>query len=316
MDILDAALDSVGVNTEDLEETSKKLVDEAKENGLETYTKEDEANRAEKIFYGLTKADRDQAVVEFVVPEAYKDSSFDVDKIRENLRLQYRKSKGMYKVYRLSDYLQVCQEILSTIRMKKLPRRSYLIGAPNGFGKTSFVNECLITLRAHGFKVAPYITLWELSQIRVENEQRIMAPYKRYKEDNSGTYYLEPNVSTGYKKPQIVTGCYSFSEYVNADCLFVSFTDTISKEIESHALYQLLSIRGAKGLPTIVMMSTSLEPYENDKALKELVWNEIKAYDENKDCFDRVYHVSCYRRKCIGLENKGEEVDSDTGVVN
>ena len=45
-------------------------------------------------------------------------------------------------------------------------------------------------------------------------------------------------------------------------------------------------------------------------------WDEIRTYNESKDCFDRVYHVSCYRRKSIGLENKGSEFDNDTGVVN
>ena len=312
---IDSALDTLKVETELPAETNLKIKEEAEKAGMNIkYT---EKEKQHKIFYGLTEADREQAVIEGIVPKSYKYASFDIERIRDNLRAQYKRSKGLYKVYRLDKYSQICLEILSTIRMKKLPGRSYLIGAPNGFGKSSFVNECLITLRKQGYKVVPYISLWELAQIRVDNEHKIMNPYRKYKEANRDYSYTEPNKVVGYlKKPEIVTGRFSYSEYINADCLFVSFTDVISKDIESHTLYQLLNVRGIKGLPTIVMISTSLDPYENDRALKEQVWDEIKAYDENKDCYDRVYHISCYKRKNMGLENKDEEVESDTGVVH
>lgn len=316
MDMLDNAFDSMDIDVESVSDTSKKLIEEAEEAGLNLYGTEKEVKQHE-IFYGLTDDERELAVKECIVPRTYKYASFDENKIKDNLKAQYIKTKGLYKVYKYKDYLELCMGILSSIRMKQLPARSYLIGAPNGFGKTSFVNECLITLKRQGYRVAPYISLWELAQIRVDNEHRIMNPYKKYKENEDGHIYTEQVKPVGYlKKPEIVTGNFSYSEYINADCLFVSFTDVISKDIESHTLYQLLSIRGAKGLPTIVMMSTSLEPYENDKALKELVWDEIRTYNESKDCFDRVYHVSCYRKKSIGLENKGSEFDNDTGVVN
>ncbi|MBO5388010.1 MAG: hypothetical protein J6A59_07720 [Lachnospiraceae bacterium] len=316
MDLLDDTLDKLDLTVEELGDTTEKLKIEAEQAGMNLYGTEKEV-RQHEIFYHLTASDRDQAVTEGIVPKVYRDSSFNEDKITENLRAQYVKTKGLYKVYKYREYINLCIGILSAIRMKQLPSRSYLIGAPNGFGKTSFVNECLITLRRQGFKVAPYISLWELAQIRVDNEQRIMNPYKKFKDEGGNHSYTEPNTVVGYlKKPEIVTGRFSYSEYINADCLFVSFTDVISKDIESHTLYQLLSIRGAKGLPTIVMMSTSLEPYENDRTLKELVWDEIRTYDELKYCYDRVYHVSCYKRKSIGLENKDKEFDKDTGVVN
>lgn len=310
----DDFFDKSDIKTETIEETNKKIIDEAKEAGLQTFNTMETEKRAHEIFYGLSSSDRDQAVKEGIIPKSFMDSSFDVDKIRDNIRKQYSKTKGLYKVYKLNDYVQICMGILSAIRMKKLPARSYLIGAPNGFGKSSFVNECLITLRRQGFKVTPYISLWELAQIKVENEHKIMNPYKKYKE-NEHTY-TEPNVTVGYlKKPEIVTGRFSYSEYINADCLFVYFSDIMSKELESHMLYQLLNMRGAKGLPTIVMISTSLEPYENDRELKEYVWDEIKAYDESKDCYDRVYHISCYKKRASGLENKNEVMDTDTGIV-
>lgn len=316
MDFFDRAFESVGVNTESLNCTHEKLNTEAESLNMTINKETERTQREEALFYGLSNADRDQAVYEKIIPAAYRDACFDENKIKSNIKTQYQKSGGLYKVYKFKDYTDICNTILSSIRMKRLPDRSYIIGAPNGFGKTSFVNECLITLRRQGYRVAPYISLWELAQLRVDNEHRIMDPYKRFKKEGSDVVYKDPNTVQGYMKiPTIVTTGYSYSEYINADCLFVCFTDVISKDIESHTLYQLLNIRGAKGLPTIVMISTSLEPYENDRALKEYVWDEIKDYDENKKSYDRVYHISCFKKKALGLDNKNEVMDKDTGII-
>lgn len=315
MDNLNDAFDSLGIETEELGDTQNKLSEEAEENGFHVNQTHYKETKSQKLFYGLTSVDRDFAVKMFVVPAAFRDASFDIEKIRENIKVQYQRSK-MYKIYKFSSYTNICEQILSTIRMRNLPQCSYLIGAPNGFGKTSFVSECLMTLLKQGYKVAPYISLLELAQVRVDNEQRMMKPFARFREEDGRTIYTESNKPVAYcKSPEIISGRYSYSEYINADCLFVHFTDVVSKDIESHTLYQLLNIRGAKGLPTIVMMSTSLLPYESDNDLREQVWNEIRAYSENKNCYDRVYHISTYKLKSLGLNNKNEDVDSDTGIV-
>lgn len=318
LDNFDNIFDDAGIEVEDTSDTNEKIYSECEEAGIEIAKPIKEEQH--QIFYGLTALDRQQAAYEFIVPDAYKNSTFDVDKIKDNLRAQYSRDSTV-KIYKFPDYEEVCNGILSSIRMKKIPTRSYLIGAPNGFGKSSFVYESLITLRRQGYKVAPYISLWELAQLRVENEQKILAPFKRYKDalsEDSVYKYTEPNKVIGYSKgPEIVTGRYSYSEYINSDCLFVSFTDAISKDIESHTLYQLLNIRGAKGLPTIAMISTALEPYLNDRDLKEIVWDEILTHSEQEYCYDRVLHVSCYKRRdWTKLNSKGSTVESDTGIVH
>lgn len=315
---VDDAFSSLNIKTEKLEDTVKKVEVECEKAGLAVHNKEKDEEQ-QKIFYGLTDGDREQAVRDCIVPRAYKDAYFDMERIRQNLIDQFMKSSRSYMIGNKPwmKYTTTCQNILSTIRMRKLPDRSYLIGAPNGFGKTSFVMECLITLRKVGYKVVPYISLWELAQIRIENEQRLMNPYKKFEEkiDEQSYTFTNPNVTKGFvKKPEIVIGRYSYSEYINADCLFVSFTDVISKDIESHTLYQLLSIRGSKGLPTIVMMSTSLVPYKNDRNLKETVWDEIEAYSEQSGCYDRVYHVSCYKTRMAALDRKNIAIDNETGI--
>lgn len=309
-------IDSMGVKTEDISETSKKVSEACKEVGMKAFVKEEV--KPEKILYKISKSDREQAVIESIVPEIYKESRFDIDRIKANLVEQKKRNKELYKIYKFPDYTSTCIGILSAIRLGQLPNRSYLIGAPNGFGKSSFVFESLITLRHFNKRVVPYISLFELAELRVEEEKRILYPFKSYKDENSGGEYeyFEHRKQINYSKdPNVVTGKYSFSEYVNADCLFVSFTDVMNKEVESRTLYQLLNIRGPKGLPTIAMMSTSFEPYINDMRLKEQVWDEIRAYSEKDDCYDRVFHVSCYKKKSIGLDAKGSTIESDTGIV-
>jgi len=320
---LDNVFDTMGIETESLKETTTKLEKSAEEVGLTVhYDPEKDTNH--KIFYGLTDNDREQAVIESIVPKIYRDSAFDVEKIKNNLRAEYKALNKLYSVYNFNEYIQTCNGILSAIRMKKLPTRSYIIGAPNGFGKTSFVSECLITLRKHNFRVAPYITLSELSTLRIEEERRMMNPFFKQQEENNtynkneGTIVYSYNGNKGYvKTPQVVIGCYSYSEYINADCLFVALTNRNSKEVESFMLKQLLNIRAIKGLPTIVTMMESLDIYTRDPNLKYLVWDEILAYTENEICYDRLYHVSTYKFKNIGgkINNKGVNVENDTGIV-
>jgi hypothetical protein len=321
---IDGALTEIGLDTMDVVDTIK---EEAVAKGLKinTICERDKQPGKQVI---LTEYDREFAVKKRLVPEIYKDVKFDEGAIRRNLVEQHKKAQGIYKIYHFKDYIGICNEILTTIRAGKLPRRSWIIGAPNGFGKTSFVNECLITMLKQGWITAPYVSLSELATIRVSEEQRLMRPFS-YKtvtgiysekeqdfmsEKQHMTYMNGISSRDIVKNPIFITNGYSWSEYMNASCLFVSFTDVVSKDLESHVLYQLLNIRGIKGLPTIAMISTSLDPYMKDLNLRELVWNEILDYDD-KDNYDRVKHVSCYKNKKLSLDFD-EKMDKDTGIIN
>ena len=337
MDILNDVFRETGL-FEDNSESVEKMKIEGAENGLDVIVdiETDEKKKQERIdakYIIITDIDRQQAVDEAVIPKVYKQASFDKDRIKENLKIQYNKNK-LYKIKKFERYISVCFGILNTFRTRQMLDRSWLIGAPNGFGKNSFVTECLITLRCQGYKVVPYISLLELAQLRVEYERIMMEPYKYKYEEKEGYGYSEPREYKAYmKEPEAIVGRFSFMEYVNADCLFVHFTDVISKEVESHMLYQLLSMRGAKGLPTVVMISTSLEPYTNDINLRTLVWDEIltpsRVNEEDKTfadivnnsgsgSFDRLTHVSTYkqRKSNLDIDNRGQDVDPETGVID
>lgn len=323
----DNILDNAGIRTEETSETNEKLYVECKEAGINIEKPEEKQQK--KLLYGISKEDRHIAVQKHIVPKVYEDSSFDINKIKENIRLMFRRSKGAFITYKLSDYEQICNGILSCIRMNKLPARSYLIGAPNGFGKTSFVYESLITLNKNGFRTAPYISLTELAQLRDDNEKELLHPKNnvvyKYMVKEEETYYevLKDNngneiIGNEYiKRPDKIENIFSFRDYINSDCLFTFFTEETAREIESYMLSQILQMRGAKGLPTIVMMSKSLDLYLKQPKLKQYIWDEILAYSEVDNCFDRVYHISCYKMPRQGkLGEKGENIESDTGIVS
>lgn len=313
---IDDAFDTIGIKTEVSNDTHKRLEVAANETNMSLNTSVGEQYSTDSLVCSLTAADRDQAVREGIIPKSYREATFDTDKINANLKVQYSKLGKWYRVYDIDKYINVCKELLSAFRMKRLPQRSYIIGAPNGYGKTSFVIESLITLRKQGFFVTPYISLWELAQIKVENEIRIHQKIDRYAVEKNEVILTPQNADELIQKsPKVLTGRYSFSEYINSDCLFVYFSEITSKEIESYMLRQLLEIRGAKGLPTIVMIASALTAYTSDKKLKQYVWDEIMNFSDEIMSLDRVYHVSCYKRKVSGVDSRTEDIDDDTGVV-
>lgn len=305
------------------------IKNEASKIGIDLNSEKD-VEKADKINI-ISNDYRDLAVRTKLIPENYRNVRFDENKIRENLREQNKRSARMYKIYRFKQYISICSEILTALRQGVLPKRSYIIGAPNGFGKSSFVNEALIIMKQYDWICAPYISLSELAILRAAEEQRLMRPFdarlKQMRYNIDTEEFIKQNGFPEYnyrnpkepidlvKVPTVITNNYSWSEYINAKCLFVHFTDVISKDLESHMLYQLLSIRGAKGLPTIAMISTSLDPYVNDYTLKELVWDEIKSTKDEADSYDRVTHISCYKKRKDSLALNDKD-DDDTGIID
>ena len=298
-----------------------------------------------KIRFGvLLPEDRELACRMNLVPVGYKEARFDKQRIIDNIQDHYKRTNALYYTYDLDEYIDTCVKILNSIRLGKLPPRSYVIGAPNGFGKTSFVNECIMTLNKNCYVVTPYISLYELGVTRKIDSDILLKPYsydvykREIAEDREkraelereyltkgvipnmkGNYHIEPRFNKGRivkGDPKEVCGRYSYSEYINADCVFVDLSGIMSKDVESRELYQLLSIRGKKGLPTIVTVSTSMDYYYADVVLREQIWDEIMCQDENTDLYDRLYHVSCYRQKITSrVDNIDLVVDKANGIV-
>jgi hypothetical protein len=256
---------------------------------------------------------RNLAVKLGLVPERYKMAEFSEEKIKENIKKEHSLAGHKFVVRRMTDYFEVVTEIINSIQRKQLPSRSYLIGAPNGFGKQSFATDCIVYSLMNGWKTVPYISLSELAELKVANDKVLMRGLMGYEAksevipfnfnageyDVDGTYteysYTVNTADDLIKRPMVLTGQYSWSEYINAPVLFCFFSGQESKVVESQILYTLLSIRSAKGFPTIVTMSTSLNLYKNDPYIGKYVWNEIQSYNPNDTSYGKVYHVSCYK---------------------
>lgn len=278
---------------------------EVKGNNLES-SMINSVNKITPIKFYVPKGDKISAVKSGLIPEAYKECDFDIEKVSANIVDQVNNSPRKFFVRKFADYKEITSGIISTIESGMVPNQSYLIGAPNGFGKTSFVNTCIMKLYGQGKMCTPYISLTDLAQVKVSNDKRLLNGinarliYDKYNDAESGEDYIKAYYD-GYgevdyqKRPINLIDRFSWSEYMNSDILFCYFTDVSSKVLESEIFKTAITIRGAKGLPTIATISTSLNPYKNDKYLGEFVWNEILTYREDGNSFDRVKHISCYK---------------------
>ena len=254
------------------------------------------------------------AVKAGLIPNKYIDCDFDTEKIRANEYNQQSMTKRFFKVRNFDAYCNVTEGIISTIIANKLPDRSYIIGAPNGYGKTSFVYTCILKMFAQDRSCVPYISLTELAQVRLNNEQMLVEGIlsDRYYTRTTKTAFVGQDYidklyegmdeQTYAKRPIHIVDKFSWGEYINCDLLFCYFTDVSSRVIESETLKAVVNVRGTKGLPTIAMISTSLDPYKNDQKLSEMVWNEILDPDNTMPGYDRFQHVSCYKDYNAPLE--------------
>ena len=79
-------------------------------------------------------------------------------------------------------------------------------------------------------------------------------------------------------------------------------------------LRQVLTIRGMKGLPTIVTLGISLDYYRRDRELEEYVWRDITTKDPNNMRYDMVYYISCYRAD-VSMSQRNYSIDKETGLI-
>lgn len=351
-DELDEAINNELTNIQDKKETidtTDEFFDDVEDNIGDFIEKKEnipDTKPIKKGFGRLTDEDRNLAAYLWLVPKEYRKAIFDIHKIKENVKRDWINSKELYLTYYFKEYIELCTNILNTIRFGELPKRSYIIGAPRGFGKASFVNECIMTLNKNCYRVAPYISLYELGEIRKIDTNNIMRPYSYFEyyrqiaEDRAnkqevdkeyltqytkngikGNYHIEPTINRGIdvtklKTPKAVYGQYSYSEYINSACVFVALSGIASKDVESQELLQLMNIRSMKGLPTIVTVGTSLDPYTSDINLREQVWDDLLTRHEDEDLYDRLYHVSTYKFKSISkIDNQDTYKDPETGIV-
>jgi hypothetical protein len=186
------------------------------------------------------KALRQRAVKLGIIPRGYINAEFNKDKIQENIRRMQNSGGHKFRVSNFDTYYELCMSIINTIRVKKLPDNSFLIGAPNGFGKQSFVTDCLLASLRNGWLTVPYISLTELGELKSYNDKIIMRGLmgvetainkkvysisdRNFYNDTEYSYYAIDDDTSEIKTPTIVTGQYSWSEYMNAPIMICFFS--------------------------------------------------------------------------------------------
>lgn len=267
-------------------------------------TPEAKKNEIKEPTYYIRKGTREEAVRRGIVPLAYKDCEFNIELITSNLKNQNKKAVRKFKIINFPAYEITLKGILSTVIANKIPEQSYIIGAPSGFGKTSFANHCITLMYEQGRLCVPFISLTELAQVRLAEQRKLLKGISSYdfyhgnvvstKDEYESLICSELQDKAYVKRPIDIIAKFSWSEFIESDMLFCYFTNVESKVLESEIFKTVLTIRGSKGLPTIAMISTSLDPYKSDTYLREYVWNEILEY--KNDCsYDRVKHISCWK---------------------
>lgn len=186
------------------------------------------------------------------------------------------------KVAKYDTYTETLNTILGQIITSKL-KNSYIIGAPNGFGKSTFVYTALKRLLAQNKKVVPYLSLVELAEKKVEYETRLLEKLKN------------PRFSKPLRREPDE---FIWKDFIEADVLFTFMSAVGSKEIESMILSAIMTLRASKNRPTVVMMSTSIEPYIYDDKLRKYYWDDMFTYSNKEEevGVDRLIHRSCYRQ--------------------
>lgn len=234
--------------------------------------------REPKPVFRVTEAHKEIALENGLVPESRINDQYDKEFFRVRIDEMCAKQNCKVKDYEL--YTETLDEISAAISLGVL-RNSYIIGAPNGFGKTTFVYSCIKKLIAMNRKVCDYISLFELAELRADREAWILNNKSRQEEEERK---------------------FTWKDYMKADVLFTYFTDIENKKIESKALKTIIDIRGPKELPTIVMIASSLKPYVNDVELKRYVWDDILAYNDKNVSCDRLIHKSCFKLYDISMK--------------
>lgn len=246
--------------------------------------KQEAEKNPEKPYYHVTGAQKELAVYKGLIPESRKDDEFDEEFFRDRIVTMCKVQNC--RVVDFQKYIDTLNEILIGISTNTL-RRSYIVGAPSGFGKTTFVYTCIKRLHAMGKRAVPYLSLFELAGLRDEHERKIMGNIFGNKKKVEQREEAQDGQEDSVK--------YSWQDFMQADVLFTYMSGLDNMKLESKILKIIMEIRGPKELPTVVMTAYSLKPYLANIELKQYIWDDILAYSDDLAGCDRLIHRSCFK---------------------
>lgn len=247
----------------------------------------------EEIVYKVTGAQKIQVVAENLIPENRKGDEFSVDILKERIFTLYGPRNGTVSSKAFTNYVQLLNGIIASISIGEPLTVSYIIGAPNGFGKNTFVNTCIKRLYAKGKKAVPYKSLFEIADLRMKHIENLENIFKR---EYTGVKETEESEYTVEEKT------YTWQDYCDAEIVFCYLTTPDNGWVEMNTLKALVLIRATKGLATIVMTDSPLQAYVNNPKIKKYVLDDILAYDKEHGSLDRLVHQSIYIKYKTNLE--------------
>lgn len=244
------------------------------------------------IMTKLSKGDNESAVYNGMIPEGRISDNFDFNKLRDRVESQYA---GEYHIDHFEDYVNLLNQILATIDSGEMLTGSYIIGAPNGFSKTTFANTCIKMMYKQGRKTAPYASLVEIFEVykKYDNRVKLVERMDTDLDDRelSPVYPIDRSFL-----PEYLTK-HGMKVYLDADILFTNLTRVEYRERELAMIALLTEARAKQGKSTIIFIDVSLKYYTGINGDKLRFWDEWIDHTNGKYSSPGKYtYLSCFKK--------------------
>lgn len=180
-----------------------------------------------------------------LIPEIREGDIFELNTLTKRVKALCAEHNIGVQGDSYKNYLKTLSNINSVLGSGQNLKYSYIISAPNGFSKTTFANSCIANLNGKGKKMVPYKSLYEIANLLVTETSNYS--YLRQRKFDKITHKKENE--------------YDWKDYIDAYLVFCFLTVPEYAEIELSTLKSLLSIRGTRGLATIVFAERPISAY-------------------------------------------------------
>lgn len=228
-----------------------------------------------------------------VIPIDRMEDNFNFDMVNDYILEQYTK-KG-YNLGNYINYESCVATILTSIRTGVKLEKSYLLGAPKGFGKTTLINTCLKYLIQQDKKVVPYVSLSELgvlysNHLRKINSSKYLHMSAVYREGNT-----EQDLDEDTEDVVSLISNFKWYDFLECEALFIGMTSPQSCTLECDILRVILEYRGKLMKPTVCTINESIGSYTANNYAGQLFFtNYIDQTSLARRSYSRLKHISCY----------------------
>lgn len=113
-----------------------------------------------KVTTHTVEIDTDE-LEEYIPNKRYRDIDFDLTILNRSVDIpQEMKDKVLYK-----DYEQLLDRFITDFKNGKLPVKSYMLSAPDGFGKKYFIYQCIKECLSYGYVPSKLLDIVEIQDM-------------------------------------------------------------------------------------------------------------------------------------------------------